>query len=37
MGVAIIAGAQASSRVLPRTGVRPLLQAGALLAAGGFA
>jgi len=37
MGVAIIAGAQASSRLLPRAGVRPLLQAGTLLAAGGFA
>ncbi len=37
MGIAIIAGAQASSRLLPRTGVRPLLQAGTLLAAAGFA
>jgi len=37
MGVSIIVGAQASSRLLPRTGVRPLLQAGTLLAAGGFA
>jgi EmrB/QacA subfamily drug resistance transporter len=37
MGVTIMIGAQASSRILPRTGVRPLLQAGTLLAAGGFA
>jgi EmrB/QacA subfamily drug resistance transporter len=37
MGITIIVGAQASSRLLPRTGVRPLLQAGTLLAAGGFA
>jgi EmrB/QacA subfamily drug resistance transporter len=37
MGITIIAGAQASSRLLPRIGVRPLLQAGTLLAAGGFA
>jgi hypothetical protein len=36
MGIAIIAGAQTSSRLLPRTGVRPLLQVGTLLAAGGF-
>ena len=36
MGIAIIAGAQAGSRLLPRVGVRPLLQAGTLLAAGGF-
>jgi hypothetical protein len=37
MGVTIMIGAQASSRILPRAGVRPLLQAGTLLAAGGFA
>jgi len=37
MGITIIIGAQASSRILPRAGVRPLLQAGTLLAAGGFA
>jgi EmrB/QacA subfamily drug resistance transporter len=37
MGVTIIVGAQASSRILPRAGVRPLLLAGTLLAAGGFA
>ena len=37
MGVTIMIGAQASSRILPRVGVRPLLQAGTLLAAGGFA
>ena len=37
MGITIIVGAQASSRILPRAGVRPLLQAGTLLAAGGFA
>jgi predicted MFS family arabinose efflux permease len=37
MGIAIIIGAQASSRILPRAGVRPLLQSGTLLAAGGFA
>ncbi len=37
MGVTIMIGAQASSRLLPRAGVRPLLQAGTLLAAGGFA
>jgi predicted MFS family arabinose efflux permease len=37
MGVTIMIGAQASSRILPRTGVRPLLQAGTLVAAGGFA
>jgi EmrB/QacA subfamily drug resistance transporter len=37
MGITIIAGAQASSRLLPRIGVRPLLQAGTLVAAGGFA
>jgi len=37
MGVTIIIGAQASSRILPRTGVRPLLLTGTVLAAGGFA
>jgi EmrB/QacA subfamily drug resistance transporter len=37
MGITIIIGAQVSSRILPRAGVRPLLQAGTLLAAGGFA
>jgi EmrB/QacA subfamily drug resistance transporter len=37
MGITIIVGAQTSSRLLPRAGVRPLLQAGTLLAAGGFA
>ena len=37
MGITIIAGAQVSSRLLPRIGVRPLLQAGTLVAAGGFA
>lgn len=37
MGIIIIIGAQASSRLLPRIGVRPLLQIGTLLAAGGFA
>jgi EmrB/QacA subfamily drug resistance transporter len=36
MGVTIMIGAQASSRILPRVGVRPLLQAGTLVAAGGF-
>jgi EmrB/QacA subfamily drug resistance transporter len=36
MGVTIMIGAQASSRILPRVGVRPLLQAGTLLATGGF-
>ena len=37
MGVTIIIGAQASSRIMPRTGVRPLLLTGTVLAAGGFA
>jgi EmrB/QacA subfamily drug resistance transporter len=37
MAVAIIIGAQASSRLLNRLGVRPLLLTGTLLAAGGFA
>ena len=36
MGVTIIIGAQASSRIMPRTGVRPLLLAGTVLAAFGF-
>lgn len=36
MAVVIIIGAQTSSRLLPRIGVRPLLQAGTLLAAAGF-
>jgi hypothetical protein len=30
-------GAQASSRIMPRTGVRPLLLTGTVVAAGGFA
>jgi EmrB/QacA subfamily drug resistance transporter len=37
MGVTIIIGAQASSRIMRRTGVRPLLLTGTVLAAGGFA
>jgi EmrB/QacA subfamily drug resistance transporter len=37
MAVSIIIGAQASSRLLPRLGVRPLLLVGTALAAGGFA
>ena len=37
MGVTIIIGAQASSRIMPRTGVRPLLLTGTVVAAGGFA
>jgi EmrB/QacA subfamily drug resistance transporter len=36
MGIAIIIGAQATSRAMPRTGVRPLLFVGTALAAGGF-
>jgi EmrB/QacA subfamily drug resistance transporter len=36
MALAIIAGAQISSRILSRTGVRPLLMVGAVLAALGF-
>ncbi|HXW46059.1 MAG TPA: MFS transporter [Streptosporangiaceae bacterium] len=36
MALAIIVGAQASPRLLPRTGLRPLLAAGMLLAAVGF-
>lgn len=37
MALSIIAGAQISSRVLARTGVKPLLQVGATLATVGFA
>jgi EmrB/QacA subfamily drug resistance transporter len=37
MAIMIIIGAQASSRLLPMVGVRPLLLTGTLLAAGGFA
>src|SRR5580700_544179 len=37
MGVTIMIGAQASSRILPRTGVRPLLLTGTVVAACGFA
>jgi MFS family permease len=37
MAVAIIVGAQVSSRLLPRLGVRPLLLVGTVLACGGFA
>jgi EmrB/QacA subfamily drug resistance transporter len=37
MAIMIIVGARASSRLLPRVGVRPLLMTGTLLAAGGFA
>ena len=37
MTLAIIAGAQVSPRLLPRTGPRPLMAGGTLLAAGGFA
>ncbi|HEY2442547.1 MAG TPA: MFS transporter [Streptosporangiaceae bacterium] len=37
MAVTIIIGAQASSRLLRRVGVRPLLMGGTLLAAAGFA
>ena len=36
MAVSIIIGAQASSRLMPRTGVRPLLLAGTILATAGF-
>ena len=36
MGIAIIIGAQATSRAMPRTGVRPLLFVGTALASGGF-
>jgi EmrB/QacA subfamily drug resistance transporter len=37
MALVIIIGAQASPRLLPKTGIRPLLAAGTLLAAAGFA
>jgi EmrB/QacA subfamily drug resistance transporter len=37
MALAIIIGAQASPRLLPKTGIRPLLAAGTLLATAGFA
>jgi EmrB/QacA subfamily drug resistance transporter len=37
MAVSIIIGAQVSSRILPKSGVRPLLLIGTGLAAGGFA
>jgi EmrB/QacA subfamily drug resistance transporter len=36
MGIAIIIGAQATSRAMPRTGIRPLLFAGTALVSGGF-
>ena len=36
MAISIIVGAQLSSRILPRVGVRPLIAAGTLLATGGF-
>jgi EmrB/QacA subfamily drug resistance transporter len=36
MGIAIIVGAQATSRAMPRTGIRPLLLAGTLLVSIGF-
>ena len=36
MGIAIIVGAQATSRAMPRTGIRPLLLAGTLLVTAGF-
>jgi len=36
MALAIIVGAQTSSRILPRSGVRPILLAGTALAGGGF-
>jgi MFS family permease len=37
MALTIIIGAQVSSRLMPRIGVRPLLLAGTILATGGFA
>src|ERR1700728_2260830 len=37
MAICIIIGAQASSRLLPKLGVRPLLAVGTLLMSGGFA
>jgi EmrB/QacA subfamily drug resistance transporter len=36
MAVGVMVGAQLSSRLLPRTGVRPLLVAGTMIACGGF-
>ncbi len=36
MGIAIIVGAQATSRAMPRTGIRPLLLGGTLLVSIGF-
>lgn len=36
MGIAIIIGAQATSRAMPRTGIRPLLFVGTALASAGF-
>jgi EmrB/QacA subfamily drug resistance transporter len=36
MGIAIIVGAQATARAMPRTGIRPLLLAGTLLVTAGF-
>jgi EmrB/QacA subfamily drug resistance transporter len=36
MGIAIIIGAQATSRAMPRTGIRPLLLGGTLLVSAGF-
>jgi EmrB/QacA subfamily drug resistance transporter len=36
MGIAIIIGAQATSRAMPRTGIRPLLFTGTALVTGGF-
>ena len=36
MGIAIIVGAQVTSRAMPRTGIRPLLLAGTALVTGGF-
>lgn len=36
MGLAIVVGAQVSSRIVPRLGVRPPLLAGTVAAAGGF-
>lgn len=36
MGIAIIVGAQATSRAMPRTGIRPLLLSGTLLVTAGF-
>ena len=37
MAVSIIIGAQVSSRLLPKLGVRPLLLVGTVLMTGGFA